>query len=68
MQTNMTKLKALFMTYANMPREDISKIARLCNDGNERISLSRQAGESVSKILENMNTDNSYVKLIKPQL
>lgn len=54
--------------YADMPREDISKTARLCNDGNERISLSRQAGESVSEILENMNTDNSYVKLIKPQL
>lgn len=29
----------------------------------------RQAGESVSEILENMNTDkNSYVRLIKPQL
>jgi len=32
-------------------------------------SLPRQAQESVSEILENMNTDkNSYVRLIKPQL
>ena len=65
------------MTYANMPREYVSKmscdnwikIARLCDYGNEWISLPRQTGESVTEILENINTDkNWYIRLIKPQL
>jgi hypothetical protein len=43
-------------------------MARLCNDGNEWISLPRQTGESVSEISENTNTDNSYIRVIKPQL